>query len=51
MKGGIFDVFVLNLVVGFGNVEIVKYLIESGVELDVSLVKRNLLFGVIYGGY
>ncbi len=31
--------------------EIVKYLIESGAELDESLAKTNPLFGAIYGGH
>ena len=30
---------------------VVRYLIESGAELDVSLAKRNPLFGAIYGGH
>lgn len=34
-----------------GHLEIVKYLIEVGTELDVSLAKRNPLFGAIYGGH
>lgn len=29
--------------------DIVKYLVRAGAELDVSLVKRNPLFGAIYG--
>lgn len=49
-KGGTFDASALNLAAGSGNLEIVKYLIESGAELDVSLAKRNPLFGAIYGG-
>ncbi|PEK56578.1 ankyrin repeat domain-containing protein, partial [Bacillus pseudomycoides] len=39
------------LAAGAGHLEIVKYLIETGAELDVSLAKRNPLFGAIYGGY
>jgi len=50
-KGGTFDASALNLAAGSGNLEIVKYLIESGAELDVSLAKRNPLFGAIYGGH
>ena len=34
-----------------GDLEIVKYLIETGAELDVSLANRNPLFGAIYGGH
>jgi ankyrin repeat protein len=28
-----------------------KYLVRAGAELDVSLAKRNPLFGAIYGGH
>lgn len=31
--------------------DIVKYLVRAGAELDVSLAKRNPLFGAIYGGH
>ncbi|PEY32835.1 hypothetical protein CN354_20535 [Bacillus cereus] len=50
-RGGTFDASALNLAAGEGHWEIVKYLIEAGAELDVSLAKRNPLFGAIYGGY
>jgi ankyrin repeat protein len=50
-RGGTFDASALNLAAGAGHLEIVKYLIEAGAELDVSLVKRNPLFGAIYGGH
>ncbi|MGG4506752.1 ankyrin repeat domain-containing protein [Heyndrickxia sporothermodurans] len=50
-KGDIFDASPLRLAAGEGNLEIVKYLIENGAELDVSLAKRNPLFGAIYGGH
>ncbi|ANF46520.1 ankyrin repeat domain-containing protein [Priestia megaterium] len=50
-KGGTFDASALNLAAGSGNLAIVRYLIESGAELDVSLAKRNPLFGAIYGGH
>ena len=50
-KGDIFDASPLRLAAGAGHLEIVKYLIESGAELDVTLAKRNPLFGAIYGGY
>jgi ankyrin repeat protein len=36
---------------GAGHLEIVKYLIEAGAELDVTLAKGNPLFGAIYGGH
>ncbi len=50
-KGDIFDASSLRLAAGAGHLEIVKYLIEAGAELDVSLAKRNPLFGAIYGGH
>ena len=50
-KGDIFDASPLRLAAGAGHLEIVKYLIEAGAELDVSLAKRNPLFGAIYGGH
>lgn len=50
-KGDIFDSSSLRLAAGAGHLEIVKYLIEAGAELDVTLAKRNPLFGAIYGGH
>ncbi|WP_242218456.1 ankyrin repeat domain-containing protein [Bacillus cereus group sp. BfR-BA-01380] len=50
-RGGTFDASALNLAAGAGHLGIVKYLIEVGTELDVSLAKRNPLFGAIYGGH
>ncbi|MBJ8030050.1 ankyrin repeat domain-containing protein [Bacillus cereus group sp. N21] len=50
-RGGTFDASALNVAAGAGHLEIVKYLIEVGAELDVSLAKRNPLFGAIYGGH
>ncbi|MED1436530.1 ankyrin repeat domain-containing protein [Bacillus mycoides] len=50
-KGDIFDASPLRLAAGAGHLEVVKYLIEAGTELDVSLAKRNPLFGAIYGGH
>ncbi|MED1093675.1 ankyrin repeat domain-containing protein [Bacillus paramycoides] len=50
-RGGTFDASALNLAAGAGHLEIVKYLIKTGAELDVSLAKRNPLFGAIYGGH
>lgn len=50
-KGDIFDASPLRVAAGAGHLEIVKYLIEAGAELDVSLAKRNPLFGAIYGGH
>ncbi|MGG0731632.1 ankyrin repeat domain-containing protein [Bacillus paramycoides] len=50
-RGGTFDASALNLAAGEGHLEIVKYLIEAGAELDMSLAKRNPLFGAIYGGH
>ena len=50
-RGGTFDASALNLAAGAGHFGIVKYLIEVGTELDVSLAKRNPLFGAIYGGH
>nr|WP_255648177.1 ankyrin repeat domain-containing protein [Pseudalkalibacillus hwajinpoensis] len=50
-KGDIFDASPLRLAAGAGHVEIVKYLIKEGAELDVTLAKRNPLFGAIYGGH
>lgn len=49
--GGTFDSSALNLAAGAGHLDIVKYLIEAGAKLDVSLAKRNPLFGAIYGGH
>lgn len=51
IKGDIFDASPLRVAAGAGHLEIVKYLIEAGAELDVTLVKRNPLFGSIYGGH
>ncbi|MEG7965688.1 MULTISPECIES: ankyrin repeat domain-containing protein [Bacillus cereus group] len=50
-RGGTFDASALNLAAGAGYLDIVKYLIEVDAELDVSLAKRNPLFGAIYGGH
>ncbi|EJV57414.1 MULTISPECIES: ankyrin repeat domain-containing protein [Bacillus cereus group] len=50
-KGDIFDASPLRLAAGAGHLEMVKYLIEAGTKLDVSLAKRNPLFGAIYGGH
>ncbi|MGE7184033.1 ankyrin repeat domain-containing protein [Peribacillus sp. NPDC006672] len=50
-KGDIFDASALNSAASAGHVDIVKYLIERGAELDVTLAKRNSLFGAIYGGH
>lgn len=50
-RGGTFDASALNLASGSGHLEIVKYLIGAGAELDVSLAKRNPLFGAVYGGH
>ncbi|MFE4243466.1 ankyrin repeat domain-containing protein [Peribacillus butanolivorans] len=50
-RGDIFDASPLRLAAGAGHLKIVKYLIEAGAELDVTLAKRNPLFGAIYGGH
>ncbi|WP_426980148.1 ankyrin repeat domain-containing protein [Bacillus pseudomycoides] len=50
-KGDIFDASPLRVAAGAGHLEIVKYLIEVGAELDVTLAKRNPLFGAVYGGH
>ncbi|MGX1262671.1 ankyrin repeat protein [Rossellomorea marisflavi] len=50
-KGDIFDASPLRVVAGAGHLEIVKCLVENGAELDVSLAKRNPLFGAIYRGH
>ncbi|WP_242246107.1 ankyrin repeat domain-containing protein [Bacillus cereus group sp. BfR-BA-01523] len=50
-RGGTFDASALNLAAGAGYLNIVKYLIEANAELDVSLAKRNPVFGAIYGGH
>ncbi|MGG0412331.1 ankyrin repeat domain-containing protein [Peribacillus simplex] len=50
-NGDIYDSSPLRLAAGAGHLEIVKYLIEAGAELDVTLAKRNPLFGAIYGGH
>ena len=51
IKGDVFDASPLRVAAGEGHMEIVKYLIDNGAELDVSLAKRNPLFGAIYGGH
>ncbi len=51
IKGDIFDASPLRVAAGEGHIEIVKYLLQSGAELDVSLAKRNPLFAAIYGGH
>ncbi len=40
-RGGTLDASTLNLAAGAGHLEIVKYLIEVGAEIDVSSAKRN----------
>jgi ankyrin repeat protein len=50
-RGGTFDSSALNLAAGADYLDIVKYLVRAGAELDVSLAKRNPLFGAIYGGH
>lgn len=50
-RGDIFDASPIRVAAGAGHFEIVKYLIERGAELDVTLAKRNPLFGAIYGGH
>ncbi|MFJ8219748.1 ankyrin repeat domain-containing protein [Bacillus cereus] len=50
-RGGTFDSSALNSAAGSGYLDIVKYLVRASAELDVSLAKRNPLFGAIYGGY
>ncbi|WP_350300011.1 ankyrin repeat domain-containing protein [Peribacillus frigoritolerans] len=50
-KGDIFDASPIRVAAGAGHLKIVKYLIEAGAELDVTLAKRNPLFGAIYGGH
>ncbi|HFU7058131.1 ankyrin repeat domain-containing protein [Bacillus thuringiensis] len=50
-RGGTFDSSALNLAAGSGYLDIVKHLVKAGAELDVSLAKRNPLFGAIYGGH
>ncbi|MDI2587282.1 ankyrin repeat domain-containing protein [Psychrobacillus sp. NEAU-3TGS] len=50
-KGDVFDASPLRVAAGAGHLEIARYLIKAGAELDVSLAKRNPLFGAIYGGH
>ncbi|OWT47633.1 ankyrin repeat domain-containing protein [Bacillus sp. K2I17] len=50
-RGGTFDSSALNLAAGSDHLDIVKHLVNAGAELDVSLAKRNPLFGAIYGGH
>ncbi|MEC3543037.1 ankyrin repeat domain-containing protein, partial [Bacillus thuringiensis] len=50
-RGGTFDSSALNLAAGSGYLDIVKHLVKAGAELDVSLAKRNPLFGAIYAGH
>ncbi len=49
-RGGTFDAGPLNIAVSYGQYEIVRYLLSSGAELDVSEPYRNPLFGAIYHG-
>lgn len=50
-KGDVFDAAPIRLAAGAGHLEIVNYLLYVGTKLDVTLAKRNPLFGAIYGGH
>ena len=50
-RAGTFNGNSLNEAAGEGFIEIVKYLMSHGAELDISEPDRNPLFAAIYGGY
>lgn len=49
--GGTFDANALKIAAGSGQLEVVRYLLNNGSLMDISLAKRNPLFGAIYGGH
>ncbi|URZ08847.1 ankyrin repeat domain-containing protein [Clostridium felsineum] len=49
--GGTFEANALKTAAGAGQLEVVKYLLDNGSGMDISLAKRNPLFGAIYGGH
>jgi hypothetical protein len=50
-NGGILGGAAIKDAASEGQIEIVKYLLARGAKLDVSSMKKNPLFGAIYGGH
>jgi len=50
-RGGTFGGSPINEAASEGHLDVVRYLLEVGAELDISDPVRNPLFGAIYGGH
>ena len=50
-RGGTFGGAPINLAAGYGQIHIVKALLEAGAEMDVGEPERNPLFSAIQGGH
>ncbi|WP_371367081.1 hypothetical protein SRRS_11870 [Sporomusa rhizae] len=50
-RGGISDSYAINQAITYGHIEIVKYLLSCGAEMDVSDPVRNPLFDAITDGH
>ncbi len=50
-RGGTFDANPLKTAASYGHIEIVRYLLLQGAEMDISEPFRNPLFGAIYNGH
>jgi ankyrin repeat protein len=51
LRGGTFDGAAINLAASNGHIHVVRFLLQSSAELDVSEPERNPLFSAIYGGH
>lgn len=51
MPGGVYGGGALNEAASAGNIDIVRYLLSCGAEMDVSEPERNPLFGAIGNGH
>jgi ankyrin repeat protein len=50
-RSGTFGGAAVNLAAAKGHIEVVRYLLSEGAELDVGEPERNPLFSAIYGGH
>src|SRR5687768_8793690 len=50
-KGGSFGGSAINLAAGYGQLPVVKALLDAGAELDITEPERNPLFSAIQGGH